>query len=97
MNLRSEISVLFVAALFGIMIGIVYAFVLPALFPGFRTSWILNLGVLVATLIGGYIGYHVPTANTPLVKIILGFLYAAVTAILVYFLSLFIILNTRGS
>jgi hypothetical protein len=96
MNLRSEIAVLFVAALFGVTIGVVYAFVIPALFPGFRTSWILNLGVLVAALIGGYIGYHVPTANTPLVKIILGFTYAAVTVILVYFLSLLIIVNVRG-
>ena len=97
MRLRSEISLLSVAAIFGIVIGIVYAFVIPALFPGFRTSWILDLGDLVATLIGGYIGYHVPSANTPLAKIILGFSYAAVTAILVYFLSLFIILNARGS
>jgi hypothetical protein len=78
------------------MIGIVYAYVFPALFPGFGALWVLIPGVLVATWIGWHIGYHVPTANTPLVKIILGFSYAAVTTILVCFLSLLIIVNIRG-
>jgi hypothetical protein len=97
MNMRSEIFVLIVAVMFGVLIGVVYAFVLPAAFPGYKAGWILNLGVLVATLIGGYIGYRVPNANIFLVRIILGFCYAAVMAILVYFVSLYIILNTRGS
>jgi hypothetical protein len=97
MNVRSEVSALAVVAIFGVLIGVVYAFFIPAFFPGYRTGWILNLGALAATLIGGYIGYHVPTASTLPVKITLGLCYAAVVAILVYFLSLFIILNIRGS
>ena len=97
MNVRSEVSVLVVAAVFGSLIGVAYAFVLPAFFRGYATEWIGRLGVLIATLVGGYIGYHVPTANKLPVKIILGLCDAGVTAILVCFLSLFIILNTRGS
>ena len=97
MTVSSEVSALAVAAIFGIVIGVVYAFFLPAFFPGYRTGWILNLGVLLATAIGGYIGFYTsPVSATP-VRITLGFCYASVMAIIVYFLSLFIILNVRGS
>jgi hypothetical protein len=95
--MRSQISVLILVVIFGSLIGVVYAFVLPAFSPGYGTKWIGILGVLIATLIGGYIGYHVPTANRLSVKVILCVCYAAVVAILVSFLSLYIILNTRGS
>lgn len=97
MNLRSEISGLVVAGIFGVLIGVVYAYFLPVFFPGYRTGWILNLGVLVATLIGGIIGFREPSKSTLVSRIILGICYAAVVAILVYFVSLFIILNVRGS
>ena len=97
MNVRSEVSALVVAAIFSILIGVVYVFFLPAFFPGYKAGWILHLGVLLAILIGGYIGFHVSTARAFPVRMILGFCYAAVMAILVYFLSLFFILNVRGS
>ena len=99
MNMRSEVSILIVVVVFGVTIGAIYALVLPAFYPrpGWGTYLPLQLGIVFAALIGGYIGYHVPTANKLPVKIILCFCYAAVVAILVSFLSLFIILNTRGS
>jgi hypothetical protein len=97
MNVRSGILVLVVAIIFSVLTGAVYAFVAPALLTVYESGWILYLGVLVATLIGGYIGYHVPTATTFLGRIILGFCYASVMAILVFFLTLFIIVNTRSS
>lgn len=97
MNVRSEASLLVVVVIFGVLIGVAYAYVLPAFFPGYRTGWILNLGVLAAILVGGYIGSHVPNAKALQLRIILGCCYAMVTAILVYFLSLFIIFNVRGS
>jgi hypothetical protein len=97
MNVRSEISVLIVAIIFGVLTGVVYTLVTPAFFTVYDSGWVLDLGVLVATLIGGYIGYHVPTATKFLVRILLGICYASVMAILVLFLSLSIIVNTRGS
>lgn len=96
MKLHSEALALIVTVISGVLIGLVYAFILPALFPGYGTWWILILGVFVATLIGGYIGYHIPSADKLLVKIALGLSYAAVVAIFVSFISLFIIVNVRG-
>ena len=87
------------AAIFGVSIGTVYAFVLPRFFPGsgWGTYSPLIAGIIIATLIGGYIGYRVPATDKLRVKISLGLCYAAVVASLVSYLSLFIIVNTRGS
>lgn len=49
----SPISFLIVVVVFGTLTGLVYAFLLPAFFPGYKTSWILILGVLIASLTGG--------------------------------------------
>jgi hypothetical protein len=90
--------VLSIAVVFGVTIGAIYALVLPAFFPGpgWGTYLPLQLGIVIAALIGGYIGYRVPTASSLWAKIGCGFCYAAVVAILVSFLSLLIIVNTRG-
>lgn len=97
MNLRSEIYALVVVGAFGVSIGLLYAFLLPSVFPGYKTEWILTLGTLSAMLAGGCIGYREPTAGTLPVKITLSLCYGAVVALLVLLLSLFIIVNTRGS
>ena len=97
MSVISEISALVVAVIFSTLIGGVYVFFIPMFFPGYKAGWILNLGVLLATLLGGYIGLQSSKASSPLIRILLAFCYGAVTAILVYFLSLFFILNVRGS
>jgi hypothetical protein len=88
-----------VAAIFGLSIGAVYATVLPRFFPGpgWGTHAPLFLGIMIASLIGGYIGYRVPTTEKLSTKVCFGFCYAAVVVGLVSYLSLFIILNTRGS
>jgi hypothetical protein len=90
---------LIVVAIFGASIGAVYAFVLPKFFPGpgWGTYSPLILGIIVATLIGGYIGYRVPATDKLSIKVSCGFCYAAAVAGLVSYVSLFIILNTRGS
>lgn len=95
----SLLSALAVSVTFGISIGAVYALVLPKFFPGpgWGTYSPLIWGIVTAALIGGYIGYRFAATEKLSVKIGLGFCYAAVTAVLVSYLSLFIILNTRGS
>jgi hypothetical protein len=97
MNIRSAISALVFIATFGASTGAVYALFLPAFFPDYRTSWILILGILIPTTICGCLGYHAPKAGTTVVRSSVGLCYACVAAILVSFLSLFIILNIRGS
>ena len=90
---------LIVVAIFGVSIGAIYAVVLPRFFPGpgWGTHAPLIGGITIATLIGGYIGYRVPVTGKLLVKISVGVGYAVVVASLVSYVSLFIILNTRGS
>ena len=95
----SVLLALIVAAVVASSIGAVYVFVLPKFFPGpeWGTYSPLILGIILAALIGGYIGYRVPSIGRLSVKISLGFCYAAVVFTLISYLSLFIILNTRGS
>src|SRR4051794_18599878 len=85
------------AAIFGFSIGAAYALVLPKFFqgPGWGTLAPLLLGIMIATLIGGYIGYRLPITAKPSTKVGCGFCYAAAAAGLVSYLSFFIILNTR--
>ena len=95
---RYLLSVLIVVGVFGVTIGAVYAVVLPNFFPGhgWGTYLPLQLGIAVASLIGGYMGYRVQPAGKLWEKISLGFCFATVVAILVSFLSLLIIVNPRG-
>ena len=90
---------LIVVAVFGVSIGGVYAYVLPRFFPGpgWGSHLPLFLGIIIATLIGAYIGYRVPATDKLPIKVCSGFCYAVVVAALVSYLSLFIILNTRAS
>ena len=82
---------------FTVLIGGAYSVVIPVFFSDYKTYSILIVGTTIATLIGGYIGYKASLADTPLIKICVSFLYATVVAITVLLLSLFIILNVRGS
>jgi hypothetical protein len=89
-----------VAAIFGFLIGALFALVLPKFFqgPGWGTLAPLIAGIIMATLIGGYIGYRVPTTGRPSIRIGIGLCYAAAGAAgIVSYLSIFIILNTHGS
>ena len=90
---------LIVAVIFGVSIGAFYVFVLPRFFPapGWGTYSPLIVGIMIATLIGGFIGYRVPPTDKLRVKFSLGLCYATLVASLVSYLSLFIIVNTRGS
>jgi hypothetical protein len=93
---RGPMWVLAVVAVFGALTGSVYAFLLPAFFPGYKTQWILISGVLTASLFGGYIGFRSADGGGLPGKIGVTFAFAALTALLVTFLSLFIVLNIRG-
>ena len=89
-------SLLFVVVFFGGSIGAVYAYFLPALFPGYRTIWTGILGVSMAMLTAGYIGYRVPSSKKLLVKLSFSFGFAGLVAYLVVILSWFIVANIRG-
>jgi hypothetical protein len=93
---RAPLWILAVVAAFGTLTGSAYAFLFPALFPGYRTSWILILGVLTASLFGGYIGFRSANGVRLPGKIGVSVAFAALVALLVTFLSLFITLNIRG-
>ena len=88
--------VLAVAVVFGVLIGVTYAFILPAFFPGYKTVWIGIVGVSIAMLIGGYFGYHALTADKRPIKISVSCGCAALVAFSVIVVSWFIIANTRG-
>jgi uncharacterized membrane protein (DUF441 family) len=90
------IYILAVAVLFSSATGSTYAFLLPAFFAGYKAGWILVMGVLVAALLGGYIGYRNADGDSLPAKIGVSIAYGAVEVVLVTFLSLLIILNTRG-
>lgn len=81
---------------FGTLIGAVYVLLLPAFFSGSGTSLVLIIGMIVASLIGGYIGFQNAEGDQLAAKAGLSVAFAVLAAILVVFLSLFIILNTRG-
>jgi len=92
-----EISVLIiVVVVFGVLTGSAYAFLLPALFPGYRTYLILIFGVFSASLVGGYIGFRGADGGVLRFRIGVSVAYAALVALLVTYLSLFIIVNIRG-
>jgi len=79
------------------LVGSIYAFVIPAFLPGFKTGWILGLGALISALLCGLTGFRSRGAKPSLVGIVVGLLYAAVGVIVFGYVSLFIILNYLGS
>src|SRR6266498_5008251 len=94
------ISVLAVAVIFSILIGVVFAFVQPHFFPGPYGPYlapVLGLGVLMAALIGGYVGYRDPAADAVRGKVRIDLRFAVVVGALTLYLSMLFILNTRGS
>jgi hypothetical protein len=93
---RGPLWILVVVAVFGTLTGSVYAFLLPALFPGYGTPWIGVLGVLIASLIGGYIGFRTADGGGLPGKIGVSVAFAALVALLVTFLALLIMVNSRG-
>jgi hypothetical protein len=102
MNAKKVILLLVVAAIFGTLTSVVYGFVLPRFFPGPSLGaylpLVLIVGVVIASLVGGYVGYRGPMAERTMDgRLGIGFRFAAITAVLTLFLSLFLILNTRGS
>ena len=97
MKCRGAFSGLAFAAIISTLIITVYDFVIPTFFPGHKAGWVLHLGVFLATLIGGYIGFYQANESRFSIRLTLGFCYAGVMAILVYVVSLFFILNVRGS
>jgi len=93
----SIISALKIIAIFTVLIGFIYGAIIPQFFPNYKTYLILVLGIAIAATIGGRIGYQAPATNKILIKVVFCFCYAIVIATLILLLSLFIILNIRGS
>jgi len=92
----SILSILIIVVVFGVLIGLTYAFFIPHFFPGYKTVWIGLLGVFVAAMTAGYMGYQEPEHKKIPGRICFGFSYAAIVACLVILLSWFIIANTYG-
>lgn len=90
---------LIVIVLFVFLITCIYGFFIPTIYPNYKTYSILIIGVLLAGLIAGYLGYQLPPLleKSLLEKVGWGVLFASVVSIFVTFLSLFIILNFIGS
>lgn len=98
MTARKFILLLAVAAIFSTLTGLV----VPRFFPGTSfgpySELDLSVGDVMASLVGGYVGYRGPMAGrTTHSKLGIGFRSAVITAALTLFLSLFLILNTHGS
>lgn len=97
MTTSSVISALKITAIFTILIGLIYGVIIPQFFPSYKTYLILILGIAIAAIIGGRIGYQAPATNEVFIKVVFCFCYAIVIATLILLVSLFIILNIRGS
>ena len=87
----------FVIAIFlGSLTGVLYAFVIPYLFPGFGTKWIFVFGVLVATAASGIVGYRSVSTDRPVVRVLAGCCHSVLAAGIASYIALFITLNFRG-
>lgn len=90
-------SALIVIVISCVLTAGIYAFVIPAFFPGYKTYLVLVAGIAIAALGCGYIGYQYFAGHTVAAKVGIGVCFAAVGAISVLVSSLFVILNVRGS
>lgn len=98
-NIGAMTPLVIVIVSFVFLIAGTYGLLIPIIYPNYKTYSILIIGVLLAGLIAGYIGYHLPPVidKSFLEKISWGVLCASAVSIFVTFLSLFIILNFLGS
>ncbi len=98
MTAKKLILLLAIAAIFGTLTAVVYGFVLPRFFPGPTLGaylpLALSVGVAMASLVGGYVGYRGSMAGS---RLGIGFRFGTIAAAITLVLSLFLILNTRGS
>jgi hypothetical protein len=94
---NSIISAIKVIVISTLLISGAYVIFIPVLAPDYKTYYILAVGLAIAALIGGYIGYQAPENDISIIKIGFGFCYAIVTTTLVFLFSLIIILNIRGA
>jgi|ERR1035441_1300150 hypothetical protein len=92
------LSVLTVIVALSVAVAALYVYVLPTYYPGpgWGTYLPLQLGVLLAMIIGGCIGYLAPKGGPLRIKIGAALGLAITVALFVSFLSMLIIVNTRG-
>jgi hypothetical protein len=89
---------LVIIAVCTIVIAGIYVWLLPTVFPQLRTYSFLTMGLAIAAVLGGYCTLRATeTFGAVAMKWLLVLGVGAVTAALVLFLSLLIILNLRGS
>jgi len=86
-----------VVAAFVMIISAIYVWVLPAIFHGYGTRWIFIVGVIGASLLGGYDVYRSYTVEFGISRWLLASICAVVVGALVALFSLWIVLNVRGS
>lgn len=96
-------KVKFFMKLAGIAIGLTlglaatYVWLLPRYFNGYKTYYVLIIGLLTAYISSAYIGCSFLTASTLARRIMFGVACGLGVAILVLYSSMLIILNLRGS
>ncbi len=91
-DLRKKIFVIII--FFSFCISIIYRLILPVFFMGVATYIFIIGGVILAMLFSGYLSYKYYADRVNESKYSKIFLYSIITAALVTFLSLFIMLNT---
>lgn len=79
------------------LISAFYTIAIPTIAPTYKTYSILVGGIIISAIIGGYIGHQTYTNEKPFIRIGFGMCYALVIVVSVVLLSLFLILNVRGS
>lgn len=88
--LLSKCALLVVANVF--FISLIYLWILPTFFSGFKTYLFFGFGVTASVLVGGY-----RASETASLRLLFAILCGVGTGSIVTFLSLFVLLNLRGS
>lgn len=92
------IKLLVIIVVFVVIIAAIYVWILPSFLQGYKTYSFLVIGAIGSAALGGYSCYKATNALTSYAaRLIMSSFAGVIVAALVVALSLFIILNTRGT
>ncbi len=95
--LEYAVSASKIVAVFVALISGVYCLLIPSAFPDYKSYLPLIAGAGMAALISGYVVYRARIESEILNRIMLSLGSASVVAGVVFFLSLLVVVNVRGS
>ena len=93
-----SITLLIVVAVFVFAISVVYSWIIPTFFGGYKTHIFFVVGTILAAMLGSYFTFQnlaIDIGTGP--KLVVAFVCGVVVAILVLFLSLLVTVNIMGS